>query len=407
MQWSWKLGLGALLAVQTASVGFAASFSEVKLIASDAAEGDRLGYSIAVAGNTLVVGSVNAGNAAGSAYVFQRDASGGSDWIEVKKLNASDAAEGDRFGHSVAIHGDTIVVGAHATAGAGPDSGSAYIFERHWEGDDNWGQWKKLNASRFGQSVAIDADTIVVGADGDTDLGDDSGSAYIFERHWEGDDNWGQRKKINASDQTKFDHFGWSVAIDGERVVIGMYGDDDPFHKSGSAYIFERDFGDRDNWGEVKKIQALDPGDLEYFGRSVSVSADRAVVDSHPGSAYVFELSEGGAGNWGQLAELIASDVFDCAVLGGGVSISGSTIAVGARCDSSAGYKAGAVYVYEPVTTSLPTLPVSGLTLLGALILLSGVGAHRAVAGRHSPAGSRDAEGVGRLIRQGTTSRPQ
>ena len=69
MQWSWKLGLGALLAVQTASVGFAASFSEVKLIASDAAEGDRLGYSIAVAGNTLVVGSVNADNAAGSGWI--------------------------------------------------------------------------------------------------------------------------------------------------------------------------------------------------------------------------------------------------------------------------------------------------------------------------------------------------
>ena len=178
MQWSWKLGLGALLAVQTASAGFAASFSEVKLTASDAAEGDRLGSSIAVTGNTLVVSSVNVGEAAGAAYVFQRDARGGYDWIEVKKLTASDSAPGAHFGQSVAISGDTIVVGAESDAG----------------------------------------------------MGDESGSAYIFERDWGGDDNWGQRKKLNASDQTNWDHFGWSVAIDGEHVVIGMYGDDDPFH---------------------------------------------------------------------------------------------------------------------------------------------------------------------------------
>jgi len=353
MQWSRKLGIGALLAVQVASSGFAASFSEVKLIASDTAEGDRLGSSIAVAGNTLVVGSVKVDDAAGAAYVFQRDASGGNDWIEVKKLNASNATVGDRFGQSVAIDGDTIVIGAYADAG--PDSGSAYIFERHWEGDDNWGQLKQLN----------------------------------------------------ASDQVNWDHFGWSVAIDGERVVIGMYGDDDPFHKSGSAYVFERDFGGIDNWGEVKKIQAWDPGELEYFGRSVSVSGDRAIVNSHPGSVHVFERDEGGTGNWGQIAELTASDVFECAVLGGGVSSSGSTIAVGAQCDAAAGYKAGAAYLYEPVTTSLPTMPVSGLTLLGALVLLSGVGAHWALAGRHSLASSRDAKGVGRLTRQGTTSRPR
>lgn len=105
--------------------------------------------------------------------------------------------------------------------------------------------------------------------------------------------------------------------------------------------------------------------------------------------------------------KLIASDVLDCAVLGGGVSISGSTIAVGARCDATAGYGTGAVYVYEPVTTSLPTRSISGLTLLGALVLLPGVGAHWALAGRHSLAGPRHAEGVGRLTRQGRTSRPR
>jgi hypothetical protein len=284
MQWSRKLGLGA-------------SFSEVKLIASDAAESDRLGHSIAVAGNTLVVSSINVDFAAGAAYVFQRDESGGDDWVEVKKLMASDSAPG----------------------------------------------------ARLGQSVGISGNTVVVGADGDADMGDDSGSAYLFERN----------------------------------------------------------FGGSDNWGEVKKIQAWDPGELEYFGRSVSVSADRAVASSLPSSVHLFDRKEGGAGNWGQIAELSASGVVECTVLDGAVSISGSTIAMGARCNSAAGYKAGAAYVYTPVTTSLPTMPVSGLALLGALVLVSGVGAHRALAGRRSLATSRGTGSVGRLARQGTTSRPR
>jgi hypothetical protein len=450
MRWSRKLGLCAWLAVLVASPGLAAPLSGVKLIASDAAEHDYFGFSIAVAGDTLVVGALfaevggvfSAGAAyvfrrdagggygwtetnkltasdpslfalfgesvsisgdtivvgaggdgdpplrAGSAYIFQRNWGGNDNWGQVKKLTAADPGDGDEFGQSVAISGDTVAVGAQADADAGADSGSVYVFERNWGGSDNWGQVKKLTAAEaaegdhFGRSVAISGDRIAVGADTDSDMGAYSGSAYIFERDFGGTSNWGQVKQLNASDQTTFDHFGWFVAIDGDRAVVGMPWDDDPFHKSGSAYIFERDFGGSGNWGEVKKIQAADPSEGEPFGFgwSMAVSSDRVLVGSNSASVYLFERDEGGPGSWGQVTEFV----------GEAVAISGNTIAMGNQWDTEAGADAGAAYVYAPAAELVPTTGVWGLALLSTLLLLTGVTAPWALADRADSEGERE-----------------
>ena len=223
-----------------------------KLLASDGAEGDFLGWSVVINGNTVVVGAIDDddnGIDSGAAYVFERDQGGIGNWGQVTKLLASDGTTLDRFGNSVAISGDTVVVGAPSDDDKGEDSGATYVFERDQGGIGNWGQGAKLLASddaaadRFGVSVAISGDTMVVGAVFDGDNGIDSGSAYVFERDQGGTDNWSQVTKLLASDGAEGDAFGFSVAINGDTVVVGADFDDDNGINSGSAYVFERNQG--------------------------------------------------------------------------------------------------------------------------------------------------------------------
>jgi len=179
------------------------------------------------------------------------------------KLTALDAAAGDRFGRSVSISGDTAIVGATRDDDACPlffpdcNTGSAYIFVKS---GTIWTQEAKLTASdasandSFGFSVSISGDTAIVGS-----LDDNSkGSAYIFAKDQGGVNNWGEVKKITASDAAAFDAFGQSVSISGDTAIVSAVGNDDAGDFSGSAYVFAKDQGGVNNWGEVKKITASD-----------------------------------------------------------------------------------------------------------------------------------------------------
>ncbi|MDH4140281.1 MAG: FG-GAP repeat protein, partial [Coriobacteriia bacterium] len=214
-----------------------------KLFAADGASGDYFGYAVSIDEDTCVIGARwddDDGPDSGSAYVFTRE---GDTWSEQAKLTASDGASGDYFGYSVSIDGDTCVIGAHGDDDEGLNSGSAYVFTR--EGD-TWNEQAKLTASDgaahdcFGFSVSVDADSCLVGADGDDDRGTSSGSAYVFTR--EGD-TWSEQTKLVASDGASGDYFGYSVSIDGDTCVIGAHGDDDHGASSGSAYAFTRKKG--------------------------------------------------------------------------------------------------------------------------------------------------------------------
>ena len=185
---------------------------------------------MAISGNTVVVGTPRddgtAGEEQGAAYVFVRS---GLAWSQQQKLEASDAAGLDRFGYSVAISGDTVVVGTRADDGtAGIDQGSAYVFVRSGV---VWSQQQKLEAldavaeDLFGYSVAISGETIVVGAlNDDGAAGEGQGSAYVFVRSG---GVWSQLQKLEASDAAGLDQFGYSVAISGNTVVVGTPADDD------------------------------------------------------------------------------------------------------------------------------------------------------------------------------------
>eukprot|EP00729_Bicosta_minor_P004642 gene4642-7883_t len=325
-----------------------ATWTEVaKLVASDAKQSANFGYAVAISGSTAVVGAHNAGgdggSRSGSAYVFQTS-DGGATWTEVAKLVASDAAENDFFGRSVAISGSTVVVGASQGFSAGffgSDSRSAYVFQTS-DGGATWTEVAKLVGSDaadwrdyFGRSVAISGSTAVVGAFGDDGSGPDSGSAYVFQTS-DGGATWTEVAKLVASDAAEYDYVGYSVAISGSTAVVGAFGDDGSGPDSGSAYVFQASDGGA-TWTEVAKLVASDAAEYDYFGRSVAISGSTAVVGAYEdndggtnsGSAYVFQTSDGGA-TWTEVAKLVASDAASFDYFGYSVAISGNTAVVGA-----------------------------------------------------------------------------
>jgi hypothetical protein len=249
----------------------------------------------------VVVGADWDDSQRGAAYVFERNLGGPDNWGERVKLLASDGASNDNFGWAVAVSGDVAVVGARRCDVPGQsDAGCAYVFERNAGGAENWGQVRKLVASDaaasdyFGASVAVDGDVIVVGAYGNDDVGSLSGSTYLFERNEGGAGNWGQVAKLGPGDQAGGQVFGFSVAFDGTQIVVGAYGDDEAGSSAGAAYVFEQDGGGI--WRERQKLLASDAGSGDWFGQAVAVRAGTVVVGAlneddeqlNSGAAYVF-----------------------------------------------------------------------------------------------------------------------
>lgn len=325
--------------------------------------GGEFGFSVSIAGNYAIVGNPtddDNGNDAGAAYIYYRNQGGTDNWGMVKKLTAADGTVADQFGNAVSLSGDYALIGASHDDDNGLDSGSAYIFYRNQGGADNWGQVRKLVAGdgyiedSFGDSVSLTVDYALIGAYGDDDNGTGSGSAYLFYRNQGGSDIWGELKKFTASDGASSDLYGQSVAIDGDYILIGSNADDDIEADSGSAYIYYRDEGGTDNWGEVKKITAGVPEAAERFAFSVDLSADYAVIGAYradvggtdSGAAYIFNRNQGGTDNWGQVTKITASDSAANDFFGISVATNGDYALVGAYANDDAGTSSGSVYIF-------------------------------------------------------------
>jgi len=340
-----------------------------KLTAADGAAADTFGYSASISGDTIVVGAptadVGGNNWQGAAYVFYRNQGGANAWGQAAKLAANDGAAQDDFGDSVAVSGDTVVVGAWvADVGGNADQGAAYVFYRNQGGPDAWGQVVKLTAAYgaaedyFGDSVAVSGDTAVAGVPyADVGGNADQGAAYIFYRNQDGADAWGQVAKLTAAG-TAGDFFGGSVSVSGDTVVAGApYADVSAGDVHGAAYVFYRDHGGADAWGQVAKLSADDGAYQDEFGISVSVNGDTAVVgaeladvgyNSDQGAAYAFYRNLGGADAWGQAVKLTAADGGDDDRFGDSVSVSGDIVVVGAFWADVGGNDAqGAAYVFS------------------------------------------------------------
>ncbi|MHC4521082.1 MAG: FG-GAP repeat protein [Planctomycetota bacterium] len=355
----------------------------VKITASDAGYAHLFGLAVSIAGDTAIVGAHE--NRPGAAYIFQRDQGGPNNWGEVAKLTGSDAGIDDAFGARVSIDGDIAIVGAPGHDGFGNSSGAAYVFYRNEGGPDNWGEVAILTASdavaehAFGV-VSISGDTVIIGAPGDDTPSVDTGSAYIFQRDHGGQDSWGEVTKITASDHYARDFFGTSVSIDGHTAIIGSKEDDDDGSNSGSAYIFQRNFGGSDNWGEVTKITASDADAGDEFGRRVSIFGDRAVVGApfnrdsgqHTGSAYVFARNQGGTNNWGEIEKLSATDAAAGDKFGIGVSISGDSVMVGANGDADNGPNSGSAYIVMPFPQCAADIDQNGVVNVSDFLILLG-----------------------------------
>jgi len=377
---------------------------------------DKFGCSAAISGDTVVVGAflessaasgVNGNQAdnsaynAGAAYVFVRS---GTTWSQQAYLKASNTDAGDFFGISVAISGDTVVVGADCEDSAAmgvngnqsnnsaTNSGAAYVFVRS---GTTWTQQAYLKASDtapkdvFGCSVAVSGDTVVVGAVNKNTV---RGVAYVFVRSGT---IWSQQGYLTASNADPYDHFGCSVAISGDTVVVGadceqssatgVNGDQtsNGASKSGAAYVFVRS---GTTWSQQAYLKASNTQALDFFGQSVAISGDTVVVgapsedsaavgvngdqsdNSAPsaGAAYVFVRS---GTMWSQQAYLKASntDADDC--LGYSVAISGDKVVAGAYLEDNddwEGDQAGASYVFFMTTDIVVEQPVGHVLTDGA-----------------------------------------
>lgn len=303
---------------------------EAMLSAADGAPFDDFGLSVGISGDTAVVGATKDGSDEAAAYVFTRS---GSVWTQEAKLVAADP-EASGFGAAVAISGDTVLVGAY---GSGPvEQGAAYVFRRT---GTTWTQEAKLLPSDpeilalFGASVAIEGDTAVLGAP------NTENAAYVFTRTGT---TWTQEARLTSAHAETFASFGYSVALAGDAAVVGAISTNS---EQGSAYIFRRTgttwaeeaelvapvpanndrFGSSvgivgdtalvgalqsnsargaayvftrtgTTWTRSSNLVPADPARGDQFGHSIAVDGDSAVVtalDSHGvvGSAYVFSLS--------------------------------------------------------------------------------------------------------------------
>jgi hypothetical protein len=358
--------------------------------------GDQFGHSIAISGDTLVVGaptedsgttgvngiSDETSSDSGAAYVFVRSA---GVWTQQAYLKASNTGIGDNFGQSVALSGDTLVVGANledsnATGVDGNEgdnssssSGAAYVFVRS---GSTWTQQAYLKASntgssdRFGFSVAVSGNTVVVGAPEEdsnstgvnanqTDnSASSSGAAYVYTRNGT---SWSQQAYLKASNTGSSDNFGYAVSISGETVAVGAHQEDsiatgvngneadNSVSSSGAVYVFVRSVT---SWSQQAYLKSSNPGIGHYFGNSVSVSGSTLVAGAYgeksnatgvngngadnsanfSGAAYVFVRT---GGIWSQQAYLKASNTGATDYFGWSVAISGNMLAVGALNEDS------------------------------------------------------------------------
>ena len=253
---------------------------QAKLTADDAASTNNFGHAVAIDGNTAIVGSPksdDAGKNSGSAYIFVRD---GARWKQQAKLLPNDLGGSDAFGEDVFVSGRTAVVGAAQHSHGGLRfPGAAYVFVREGE---RWVQKAKLTANdaaksdRFGHSVALSGNTIIVGAPlHDTPSGKDAGAAYIFVPDG---DSWKQQAMLTPAKAGAANQLGFGVATTGNIAILGAPARDEGARASGAAYSFVRVEG---VWEEKEKVAPKDGARDLKFGSSIGMSDNSVVISSH------------------------------------------------------------------------------------------------------------------------------
>jgi glutamine cyclotransferase len=355
------LSTGAAYVYRNPGSGWA---EEQRLVAPSGAASDLFGSAVAIEGNVAVVcaeGDDNAkGQDAGSAFVFRNN---GTAWVLEQQLLASDGKASDRFGCSVAIAGDRIVVGAREKDGIGANSGGAYVFR--YSGSQ-WVEEAALQASdmasldEFGSAVAIDGNTIMVGAQKDPIGGGSSGSVYVY--HYTGT-SWAEAQRFYPQAGDDLAYFGNSIALDGQYAIVGARETDDVILGNGTAHVFRYNGS---QWVEHQRLHASDPDYFAYFGAGVSLSGGLAAVGAEgdqygTGAVYLYALE---GDKWVEQCKYIGDDPLPWDRLGAAVSLSGTSLWAGAWGSNERGLSnAGSAYVIDlGPPASIIVTPTSGLT---------------------------------------------
>jgi FG-GAP repeat len=359
---------------------------QAKLTASDGAANDELGVSVALSGDTIVVGAplatVSANSQQGAVYVFSEPAGGWATATQTAKLTASDGAADDELGCSVAISGTTIVAGAPGFKCSGDIPGAAYVFSEPAGGWATATETAKLTASdgvngdALGVSVAVSGGTIVAGTSLATSR---QGAAYVFSEPTGGWTTATQTAKLTASDGFPGNELGYSVAISGGTIVAGAASFPANTTEPGAAYVFSEPAGGWTTATQTAKLTASDGAAGDNVGASVAVSGTTIVAGApaetatafeggtEPGAAYVFSEPAGGWTTATQTAKLTASDGAAGDLLGYSVGLYGGTIVAGAPLATvSASTDQGAAYVFsEPASGWTTATQMAKLTASG------------------------------------------
>ncbi len=291
--------------------------------------GDNFGVSVAVDGDTAIVGTENqkigSNETQGAAYIYVRS---GSMWSLQQMLTSSDGRARDKFGAEVAIQGDTAFVTRYNSTTAGFGDGKIYVFKRT---GTTWTQTQTIvsndiaSGDAFGSAMAVDGGTLVAGAPGKGFLG----AAYIFTA--DGGGTWTQRSKLTQPDAVLFDNFGYSVDISGDSLIIGNIGASGLGAEQGRgfAYIYT---GSGSSWTLQQRIQASDRAAGDAFGFDVAISEDTAAIgalndDDFRGGVYVFTRS-GSA--WTQQTKIVHPNTSTLNRFGTSVALEGQTLAISA-----------------------------------------------------------------------------
>jgi uncharacterized repeat protein (TIGR01451 family) len=356
--------VGAYLATQSGSAdagtayvflrnGAASWTRQQKIAHPNPAVNDLFGNAVAISGDTIAIAAIlddeASANNAGAVYIFTRS---GGVWTLQQRIIANDPTADAGFGRSVAIEGNTLVVGAHR-ANAG--TGAAYVFTRS---GSVWSQQQRLIGNvravgdYFGGAVALSGDRLVVGAErADNGLVIDAGAAYAFLRSG---GQWSEQARLTPATFSQDDNFGISVAISGATIAVGQ-----PFlgggasDNKGAVIVFSEAAG---TWTRTATVLASDASANDFFGRSVSLSSDMLVVGAYfddfdrsattivnGGSAYLYRRN---GNNWNELDKLQGGDTVLNDLMGSAVAISGAAMIIGAPLDSAASLtEAGTAFV--------------------------------------------------------------
>jgi hypothetical protein len=395
-----SLSMGLVLIVLLGAHGFA-QCQKQKLVASDGQRWDQFGCAVAIDGDWAAIGAQYA-SPSGAVYMFQRV---GSSWLEMQKLTGNDPAGNNVFGFTLAMAGNVLVVGDPGS----PSAGAAYVFENV---GGVWSQTTKLLSGdpdpqdEFGIGVATTGDRILVSAPADDQHGQDAGAVYVFDRAgatWvqtaklmgsdtvpfdgfgvvslgvdqalvgvpskagpggsgvgaayvfvNGPNGWTQAQKLIASDGAAGDYFGDSVAMFGTLALVGAPVSSHCSSQGGVIYGFEKTMS---AWTQVQELCTDDAGAQDLFGINLAVSGDHFLSGSNvplAGSAYDFRLS---GSTWTQAGKMLANDGVYSDEFGGAVALSGDTALIGAlggddACTNDPNCESGAAYIFQLAPTA-------------------------------------------------------